>query len=681
MSRKKKKNLHEENKNNISPKKKKQFHKINKPRKKGPGLITAFLFSISDFFLKLIKYSFLRYFFSDLYTKVNEKWKNGYIYRKITALNKKARTNSRIIRVYEQGYTNHRMSILSRKIIHYKLKVVGAGVFFFALATGIASIAKLYANTTTLEYEVRNFIIAAIMLFISFIYILSKREFGETLLSHKLSRYIITNVLNLNATIFERNDSASEGSYFVVAFLSICLGLLTFFFDVLLMLGLIALIISLLVIVAFPEIGVLMLIVLIPFATLLNNPTIFTLLFISFCMVGFLAKFLRGKRVLRFEVFDVLILTMGLLLFFSGIFSKGEDSWKSADIYIAFLCMYFLIVNMYVKKAGIYRGFKAIVTIGSVVALIGIAEGVLFRGTKDLASILSVEKFPYITSRVSSLLGNPNTLGVYLLLVYPIALAQFKVSRKRKVKLYYFLALCSIIICSIMTWSRGTWVGMIAATMVFLLMYNFRSIWIFIFGGALTPTFILLYQKLVAFIDFENPVISRFISIFNFNNPDTSMAFRPIIWEETWKIISANWLTGIGVGESAFRTAFFNHATPDLLWAAHSHSLYLQIFLELGIVGLLVFAIILVAYLQKCFSTVKERNQKSRTRTMICGGYASIFGVCVMGFVDHVWYNHRVFLMSWIIIALTIALTKISEAELESAKIANNMRSVDIEVG
>ena len=681
MSRKKNKNLHEDNKNNISPKKRKQFHKIKITRKKRRGVIMAFLFSISDFFLKLIKHSFLRFIFSDLYVKVNEKWKNGYIYRKIRTSNKKARTNSRIIRVFEQGYTNQRISTLSRKIIHYKLKVVGVGVFFFALATGIASIAKLYARTTTLDYEIRNFVVAAIMLFISFMYILSKREFGETLLSHKFSRYMITNVLNLNATIFERSDSASEGSYFVVAFLSICLGLLTFFVDVLLMMGLIALIIALLIIVTFPEIGVLMLIALIPFASLLNHPTTFTLLFISFCMLGFFTKFLLGKRVLKFEVFDVLILIMGLLLFFGGIFSKGEGSWKSADIYIAFLGMYFLIVNMYVKKAGIYRGFKAIITIGFVVALIGIAEGVLFRGTKDLASILAVDKFPYITSRVSSLLGNPNTLGVYLLLVYPIALAQLKVSRKKKVKLYYFMALCSIVICSIMTWSRGTWVGMIVATMVFLLMYNFRTIWIFIFGGALTPALIMLYQKLVVFIDFENPIISRFISIFNFNNPDTSMAFRPTIWWETWEIISANWLTGIGVGESAFRTEFFNHATSDLLWAAHSHSLYLQIFLELGIVGLIVFAIILVAYLQKCFSNVKERNQKSRTRTMICGGYASIFGLCVMGFVDHVWYNHRVFLMSWIIIALTIALTKISEAELESAKIANNMRSVDIEVG
>jgi putative inorganic carbon (HCO3(-)) transporter len=279
------------------------------------------------------------------------------------------------------------------------------------------------------------------------------------------------------------------------------------------------------------------------------------------------------------------------------------------------------------------------------------------------------------------LLENPNTLGVYLLLVYPIAIAQLMVTRKKKIKLLYFIMLCSIITCSIMTWSRGTWLGMIAATVIFMLVYNFRTIWLLIFGGGLIPVFVMLYQKFFADIEFINPVLTRLGSIFNFTNPDTSMQLRPTIWGKTWELISRNWITGIGVGEQAFRMEFINVATQDIVWAAHSHNLYLQIFLELGIVGIIIFGLILFAYHQKCFSNVKSRNQKSRARTMICGGYASIFGLCVMGLTDHVWYNTRVFLMSWIIIALTIALTKTNEAEKESDRIVNNMRSVDIEIG
>ena len=679
MNRKKKKNLRKENK--TLRKNRKQSIKVTKHRKKEHGAFLAFLFSIADFISGRVRNGFLGFIFADLYTKVNNKWKNSFIYGAFRRGNKKVHTHSPILKLYEQGRTNQYLSVISQRIIHYKLKVLGAGVFFFALAMGIASISKLYAQTTSLDYEVKNFIIAGVILCISIPMILSKHEFGETLLAHKFTRFVVTDVLNLNANAFERSDAASEGRYLITFFLSVCVGLLTFFVDVKALIGILILLIIVSLIMSFPEIGVLMLIVFIPFASLLNHPTIFVLFLISFCMIGFIFKFIRGKRVLKFEIFDILILAMGLLLFFGGIFSQSADSWKSADTYIAFLCMYFLIVNMYIRKSGIYRGFKATVIVGYLVSLIGSVEGILSRGNLNISSVVDLEQFDFITVRVSSLLGNPNTLGVYLLLVFPIAIAQMMVTHKKKLKLFYFITVCSILVCSVMTWSRGTWLGLIAATVVFMLMYNFRTVWVLIFGGAAAPLAILLYQKLITFVDFSNPVVERFISIFNFNSPDTSIQSRGAIWSHVWDMISDNWLTGIGVGESAFRTVFFNYTTPDLLWPAHTHNLYLQIFLELGIVGIVIFAVILFAYLQKCFANIKVRNQKSKARTMICAGYASIFGVCVMGLTDHVWYNHRVFLMSWIIIALTIALTKVNETERELEQITNNMRCVDIEVG
>ena len=65
---------------------------------------------------------------------------------------------------------------------------------------------------------------------------------------------------------------------------------------------------------------------------------------------------------------------------------------------------------------------------------------------------------------------------------------------------------------------------------------------------------------------------------------------------------------------------------------------------------------------------------------MICAGYASIVSGCVMGINEYVWSNYRVFLTFWIVIALTIALTKVNEKEQESERITNNMISVDIEI-
>ena len=50
------------------------------------------------------------------------------------------------------------------------------------------------------------------------------------------------------------------------------------------------------------------------------------------------------------------------------------------------------------------------------------------------------------------------------------------------------------------------------------------------------------------------------------------------------------WLTGVGVGESAFCTIYAGYALSGIETAMHAHSLYLQLLCSLGIVGLLVFA-------------------------------------------------------------------------------------------
>ena len=52
-----------------------------------------------------------------------------------------------------------------------------------------------------------------------------------------------------------------------------------------------------------------------------------------------------------------------------------------------------------------------------------------------------------------------------------------------------------------------------------------------------------------------------------------------------------------------------------------------------------------------------------------------------MGLTEHVWINYRTFLIFWIVLALTVAVTKVNEREYESEIIYNNMRSVDIEIG
>lgn len=53
-----------------------------------------------------------------------------------------------------------------------------------------------------------------------------------------------------------------------------------------------------------------------------------------------------------------------------------------------------------------------------------------------------------------------------------------------------------------------------------------------------------------------------------------------------------------------------------------------------------------------------------------------------MGLTDYVWYDYRVFLIFWAVMALTIALARINEKERkkELAGISNGARSVELEI-
>ena len=65
-------------------------------------------------------------------------------------------------------------------------------------------------------------------------------------------------------------------------------------------------------------------------------------------------------------------------------------------------------------------------------------------------------------------------------------------------------------------------------------------------------------------------------------------------------MIAAYWLTGIGPGTAAFNQVyprFMIAGTP----AIHSHNLYLQLALELGVPGLLAFLWLLLAVFSRSF--------------------------------------------------------------------------------
>ena len=217
---------------------------------------------------------------------------------------------------------------------------------------------------------------------------------------------------------------------------------------------------------------------------------------------------------------------------------------------------------------------------------------------------------------------------------------------------------------------------------MFYLIYNIKNIWIVITSAIVLPLAGRVLPSV--FTDRFNTIFYGMATALGNAEAaeaiDTSIAYRFNIWETAVSIVKEHFVSGIGMGERAFRFVYEGYIEKAENVVAHAHSLPLQILISLGILGLVVFAFIMFTYGQTCFVEIKHGERNSKSRTMIIAGLSSICGAFVIGLTDYIWYNYRVFIVFWIVIALTVSLARNNARERAATKTANNMTSANIEI-
>jgi len=147
---------------------------------------------------------------------------------------------------------------------------------------------------------------------------------------------------------------------------------------------------------------------------------------------------------------------------------------------------------------------------------------------------------------------------------------------------------------------------------------------------------------------FLSPIRNRFLSIFAMRE-DSSNSYRLNVWASVWKMIKDNWWMGIGPGNNTFKLVYGLYMVPGYN-ALSAYSIFLEMWVEQGILGLLAFLCMLVmGFLRTLvgFYSAAPLANKLLLGTLFTG----ILGSVVYGLFDTIWYRPSVNLLFWLLVA------------------------------
>ncbi len=556
-----------------------------------------------------------------------------------------------VSRLFERSLVCRAVGAAERALLHTAINCYGIFFLFF----GCYCVVTYYVLGSFSEQSVplSHVIVGGVSILISLPMFSTTRSLAYGLRRSTVFRAVLVHVLGIAEERLVRYGEAGREHYLEALILAILGGSLTFVCSPAVLLLLSLAVIAVLVIVREPEVGMLLSLGLAPFLTLTARPTLLLLALVGVTLLSYAVKLLCGKRVLRMQAMDWLILALFALILLGGLVtSGGRASLHSALAYTCLGLMYFTVANLVRSQKGVWRVMLALLFSGVAAALLGIWQYVFSR---PALQYVDLTLFSDLGGRVTALWDNPNILAEHLILLLPLSLTLLLLQRRLLPGFGGAVCVGAMAVCLIFTWSRGAWLGCLIALLLYVLCLDHRILsWVIV--GAVPAAALVPFAP--------DTVLRRFASILS--HTDSSITYRLNLWRGVGNMLSDHWLTGVGVGESAFCAVYANYALSGIETAMHSHSLYLQLLCSTGVVGLLVFCLAMLLWLQRALEWLRYGRLRT-ARLVVLGGVAGIVALLIMGAFDHIWYNYRIYMLFWSVAGLVTAQIRVGEYETERA--------------
>ena len=129
---------------------------------------------------------------------------------------------------------------------------------------------------------------------------------------------------------------------------------------------------------------------------------------------------------------------------------------------------------------------------------------------------------------------------------------------------------------------------------------------------------------------------------------------RLFLWETTWNMVRDYPLLGVGVGNyQRVQSEYFRESFPYEVTRSHSHNNLLQVTVERGIFGLLIFLWLWYLIVKKGLRTLfRPRQAGGRQFALVLGCLAGVLGFFVDGMFQNNFGDTEVAILFWIMVGL-----------------------------
>lgn len=259
-------------------------------------------------------------------------------------------------------------------------------------------------------------------------------------------------------------------------------------------------------------------------------------------------------------------------------------------------------------------------------------------------------------SRLAAWYGSPNYLAFFLapgVLLVGHFLSSLPRANQSLLRPLLWLSVATLMPVIYFTRSYETWVGLLVALFIFLFLGT-----VFPWRKKIAAALLCLgIFSLFIFLESGDAKWQSFATL----DERSSLASREMIWRSAARIIADHPVAGIGVGRfQETYLAYQRYFPPYLEWAVpQPHNLYLAVWLETGLMGLVGFFLLMTALFRKMLALSRSDDEDSRKISVFLIAALAMYGIA--GLVDTPFFKTDLAFIFWFIVAFGIGQLRMSQ--------------------